>query len=517
MNGIAGPYASAARRARTLADARRAMGEVGEQNGVGSRCAEMARRCEMDAYWSLLREDGGPGSGNWGHAGRPGHRGGSAPGGGKSNRLATPDGGFTSASQAYKENEKRNKANRQGSQNAGGTLPKSEVDIIESPEDGSEPTPCWRKSEAYRKLVYDRIHNFPGFDYRHQEESEKKATDFQKGLEKEGTKIFYDEEFESHYILDPDLSLEENQKISEVLDAERSIYFPDPEEYIAACEKAGTNPQLHQTKDIYSKGHDGMQIYAGLERESVLTNAELRKFSGGDRLIGTKETENLEKRAGEVAKSLSPQEKEAIKGFDHSSGAGNFNDVNAYLGGKEEGDPITKQYAENITKALDHEIGANIVVVRGDESLKHIAGGTKLDKAFNKIKKKDFSNAQQIKEELVGKVVTNDIVTSTTLASSTDRALSFGGRNVQIYLKVPKDAKGAYTAEILKLNGETRNMFGTYNNLYEGDVLFKPGMKYKIDRVDFSIENATADMNRTTSKTTGKVFITATVLTDSTQ
>ncbi len=44
------------------------------------------------------RMDGGPGSGNWGHAGRPGERGGSAEGGGSHNRISEKGGGYTSYS-----------------------------------------------------------------------------------------------------------------------------------------------------------------------------------------------------------------------------------------------------------------------------------------------------------------------------------------------------------------------------------------------------------------------------------
>ena len=53
--------------------------------------------------------DGGPGSGHWGHSGRPGEVGGSAEGGGVAFRLTTPSGGFTGLSGAYKENVKRSK------------------------------------------------------------------------------------------------------------------------------------------------------------------------------------------------------------------------------------------------------------------------------------------------------------------------------------------------------------------------------------------------------------------------
>lgn len=48
-----------------------------------------------------LQMDGGPGSGNWGHEGRKGLRGGSAPGGGKKNRFPAQS-GYTSRAKALK-------------------------------------------------------------------------------------------------------------------------------------------------------------------------------------------------------------------------------------------------------------------------------------------------------------------------------------------------------------------------------------------------------------------------------
>ena len=49
------------------------------------------------------RKDGGPGSGNWGHEGRPGSVGGSAEGGGSHNRISDPNGGYTSSSKQSKK------------------------------------------------------------------------------------------------------------------------------------------------------------------------------------------------------------------------------------------------------------------------------------------------------------------------------------------------------------------------------------------------------------------------------
>lgn len=70
----------------------------------------------FDGQGSVDNLDGGPGSGNWGHAGRPGERGGSAAGGGKHNRLQSREyelngtgKPFVSMSQAYKENKQYDK------------------------------------------------------------------------------------------------------------------------------------------------------------------------------------------------------------------------------------------------------------------------------------------------------------------------------------------------------------------------------------------------------------------------
>lgn len=47
---------------------------------------------------AVLVEDGGKGSGNWGHEGRKGKVGGSAPGGGVHNRISEESGSYTSFS-----------------------------------------------------------------------------------------------------------------------------------------------------------------------------------------------------------------------------------------------------------------------------------------------------------------------------------------------------------------------------------------------------------------------------------
>lgn len=64
--------------------------------------------------------DGGPGSGNWGHAGRPGKIGGSAKGGGKANRTGSKESGFSSEA-------KKRAAEKKAAKESGGK-PKAKVE-----------------------------------------------------------------------------------------------------------------------------------------------------------------------------------------------------------------------------------------------------------------------------------------------------------------------------------------------------------------------------------------------------
>lgn len=62
-----------------------------------------------------MNSDGGPGSGNWGHRGRPGVRGGSMPGGpGKAARIQNPDGSFTSIAKNRKAAGKKKPEEKPG-------------------------------------------------------------------------------------------------------------------------------------------------------------------------------------------------------------------------------------------------------------------------------------------------------------------------------------------------------------------------------------------------------------------
>ena len=69
-------------------------------------------RYDSAEYIENIHQDGGPGSGKWGHGGRPGKVGGSAKGGGKQNRYGSKESGFSS--EAKKRAEKKNSASGSG-------------------------------------------------------------------------------------------------------------------------------------------------------------------------------------------------------------------------------------------------------------------------------------------------------------------------------------------------------------------------------------------------------------------
>lgn len=93
---------------------------------------------------SLLSVDGGEGSGDWGHEGRPGKVGGSAPGGGVENRINKEGGGFTSKA--------KEKAKQKASAGTGGSK-KGKQAIPAFVKAGSEKTFYRCMDEQIKKVT----------------------------------------------------------------------------------------------------------------------------------------------------------------------------------------------------------------------------------------------------------------------------------------------------------------------------------------------------------------------------
>ena len=90
-------------------DLRKQFAELNQIGGEGAENGNAPGEEEMPlgADGGLVNEDGGPGSGNWGHKGRPGIKGGSGPGGGVKYRYNTLQGNvYTSEAKAWAENKK---------------------------------------------------------------------------------------------------------------------------------------------------------------------------------------------------------------------------------------------------------------------------------------------------------------------------------------------------------------------------------------------------------------------------
>lgn len=88
-------------------DLRKQFAELNQIGGEGAENGNDPNGAEDDLQ---MNEDGGPGSGNWGHKGRPGIRGGSGVGGGLQYRYNTLQYKvYTSEAKAWAENKKKNK------------------------------------------------------------------------------------------------------------------------------------------------------------------------------------------------------------------------------------------------------------------------------------------------------------------------------------------------------------------------------------------------------------------------
>ena len=396
------------------------------------------------------KEDGGPGSGNHNHEGRSGKVGGSAP-------------------------------------------------------KGSNPVPYSKKSEKTKELIKKRKDNVMGFGMSGEQKSEERA-EFVKQLEKDGARIEYDEEYDTYKVFDPDLSYKENADVSYYANFGNRAGTMDREEYIKACKEAGVEPRLHENKDeiqeAFLKKTDGTPVYRNLNKNSVLTDEEIAEYSGTDRELNPDGMSKFEESTKAALSEISKEQASALNGYTSQYGV-NYQRINEYLNGTRPNDEEAKKAAEAITEALDHEVGVPLLAFRGEQDLSHISDNPKVKTMLSKVARGDFSSAEKLKEDLEGREVTNPVVTSTSLYTSLE---GFDKLPVQIIYKVPETAKAVDITNLSAYGGgrnTAASIFGGSMS-YETELAFKPGMSYKIERVDFSL-------TQNGKKQVGQVFITASV------
>lgn len=396
------------------------------------------------------KEDGGPGSGNHGHEGVPGKVGGSAP-------------------------------------------------------KGSNPVPYSKKSDKTKELINKRKDNVMGFGMSDEQKSEERS-EFVKQLEKDGAKVEYDQEYDTYKVFDPELSYRENSDVSYYAIFGSRAGTMGRDEYIRACKEAGVDPKLHENKEeipeAYLKKTDGTPVYSNLNKNSVLTDEEISEYSGTDRDLNPEGKSRFEEATRSAIDGMTKEQVSALNGYTSQYGV-NYQRVNEYLNGTRTNDEEAKKAAEAITEALDHEVGVPLLAYRGEQDLSHISDNPKVKTMLNKVARGDFSSAEKLKEDLEGREVTSPVVTSTSLYSSLE---GFDKLPVQIIYKVPETAKAVDITNLSAYGGGRSSAAAIFGGAmsYETELAFKPGMSYKIERVDFSL-------TQNGKKQVGQVFITASV------
>lgn len=396
------------------------------------------------------KEDGGPGSGNHGHEGVPGKVGGSAP-------------------------------------------------------KGSNPVPYSKKSDKTKELINKRKDNVMGFGMSDEQKSEEHS-EFVKQLEKDGAKVEYDQEYDTYKVFDPELSYRENSDVSYYANFGSRAGTMGRDEYIRACKEAGVDPKLHENKEeipeAYLKKTDGTPVYSNLNKNSVLTDEEISEYSGTDRDLNPEGKSRFEEATRSAIDGMTKEQVSALNGYTSQYGV-NYQRVNEYLNGTRTNDEEAKKAAEAITEALDHEVGVPLLAYRGEQDLSHISDNPKVKTMLNKVARGDFSSAEKLKEDLEGREVTSPVVTSTSLYSSLE---GFDKLPVQIIYKVPETAKAVDITNLSAYGGGRSSAAAIFGGAmsYETELAFKPGMSYKIERVDFSL-------TQNGKKQVGQVFITASV------
>ena len=396
------------------------------------------------------KEDVGPGSGNHGHEGVPGKVGGSAP-------------------------------------------------------KGSNPVPYSKKSDKTKELINKRKDNVMGFGMSDEQKSEERS-EFVKQLEKDGAKVEYDQEYDTYKVFDPELSYRENSDVSYYANFGSRAGTMGRDEYIRACKEAGVDPKLHENKEeipeAYLKKTDGTPVYSNLNKNSVLTDEEISEYSGTDRDLNPEGKSRFEEATRSAIDGMTKEQVSALNGYTSQYGV-NYQRVNEYLNGTRTNDEEAKKAAEAITEALDHEVGVPLLAYRGEQDLSHISDNPKVKTMLNKVARGDFSSAEKLKEDLEGREVTSPVVTSTSLYSSLE---GFDKLPVQIIYKVPETAKAVDITNLSAYGGGRSSAAAIFGGAmsYETELAFKPGMSYKIERVDFSL-------TQNGKKQVGQVFITASV------
>ncbi len=404
--------------------------------------------------------DGGPGSGNFGHEGRPGEVGGSGP------------------------------AEYAGMSDEGKSVIKAHL---------KDP-------------------------YHFGQSDEQKAANRQKlirALSDIGVKVEHDEENDTYSAICTDMSYEENKALDGALNQGAFSYGVDRETYIQKCNEEGKPIRLHETPTevydgwLWSKSGkrqtDGTPVHRDMTKEQVLSDDDLVKYSGLDGTVNPTGKAEAEKARDAAMAAMSDAEISALNDYTRQWHGANYAAVNQYLV-TGEGSEQAKTAAAKITSATDHPIGVDCITCRGDQSIFGTGRDEEIGKLVRKVERGDYSSARKLRDMLVGETVTNQAAMST---SPNDPTSGYGQRPVQYIFRTPKEAKAVDITSVSAFGGgrseaekklAATGLFGSVE--HEAEVLYKPGTRYKIADVQFSMS-----VDRK-GKKTGQVIIVADILND---
>ncbi len=309
----------------------------------------------------------------------------------------------------------------------------------------------------------------------------------------------------------------ENKRINEILNGYSTI---DMDSYVKYCHEKGTQPKLHEPltevdkSSLCSKSgkpqHDGTPVYRSLDKFTCLSDKEINAFAGFEDDWDPEGSKKIREATKDALGGWSEAERSAVHEYTKQYGPTNYAAINKYLVSGE-GDESVKKAAQEITSALDHEIGGDCVTFRGQSDLTGIVNNQKLDKILKQIEKGNYSHASELTQGLEGLTVTNKAVMSTSKVESSS---GYGQRPVQIIFKTPRTAKAVDITGASAYGGSkdvaskallNTGLFGAGTR--ESEVAYRPGTSYKIEKVMFS--RTVDDRGK---KVNGKVFLVCSVL-----
>lgn len=368
-------------------------------------------------------------------------------------------------------------------------------------------------SDTTKKLIDEAVknpHGFGGVD------KFARAEEIKKALKSEGVELITDDD-ELTTAYSPKFSYDDCVDASIAMNGFNAM---SRKLYIDKCRSSGVEPMLHESpdavSDIAKADDDGLSVYNLFNSENALSNEDIIKYRAFDEDFNPEGNEALTKSSASAIESLTPEQHQALVGYTQQFGPATYSAINNYLTSSDDdkakySDTVVKN-AKSIAEALDHNIGADCLVSRGQEDLTGIADDNKLQNYVKQITKCNFKNANKLKRALEGKVIQNDAVMSTTAGSGSG---DYSLRCVQILLKTPANAKAVDLSAVSAYGNHTKiekllAASMSKSMTYEHEVAFKPGTQYKIESVDVSLRPA--DLHR--KKPSGYIYITGTVLTD---